>query len=434
MVVASSSKYVPLLLIFAVIACYSSLVKNQLHEVQNDGAASSSPTRWLGRRQLATLVGNREAYAADPPFNPRSFAYVLIHYHKTGHDLSRKLRDLLLEAKHRADGGLASNDRENTFMPRQHERDTGCPHALVLTPGMIHTQASPDFFCNPKILEKKLLRNDNMNGKVFKNKKGVKVIHLVRNPFTMSVSNLNYHAQFPTPENWVKNSDFDPCSREGWYKTQTLADLVASTLFIGEHPIMRHDDFEKLFQICTSIFHGKGQPDWTFHTHLRQGTPLDALALATAQLVGQARSGGDLLRMANNIIKFREVERLEEHVRTSAHLPSAPRDRMIQVLTLSMDDFIREPKKSAERFLNFALEDSVADTVKFGVAADYERQYREMVKQGGEHITHGHENDKIGNTEPLYQFLREDEVFGRILGNIENLVNDVIVESGGGSH
>lgn len=68
---------------------------------------------------------------------------------KTGHDLSRKLRDLLLEAKHRADGGLASNDRENTFMPRQHERDTGCPHALVLTPGMIHTQASPDFFCNP---------------------------------------------------------------------------------------------------------------------------------------------------------------------------------------------------------------------------------------------------------------------------------------------
>lgn len=82
MVVASSSKYVPLLLIFAVIACYSSLVKNQLHEVQNDGAASSSPTRWLGRRQLATLVGNREAYAADPPFNPRSFAYVLIHYHK----------------------------------------------------------------------------------------------------------------------------------------------------------------------------------------------------------------------------------------------------------------------------------------------------------------------------------------------------------------
>ena len=68
---------------------------------------------------------------------------------KTGHDLSRKLRDLLLEAKPRADGGLASNDRENTFMPRQHERDTGCPHALVLTPGVIHTQASPDFFCNP---------------------------------------------------------------------------------------------------------------------------------------------------------------------------------------------------------------------------------------------------------------------------------------------
>ena len=84
--VASGSKSAPLLLIVAVIACCSFLVRNQLHEVQHDGASSSM--RGLGRRQLATLVGGGEAYAKDDspagqaPFNPRSFAYVVIHYHK----------------------------------------------------------------------------------------------------------------------------------------------------------------------------------------------------------------------------------------------------------------------------------------------------------------------------------------------------------------
>ena len=84
-VIASGSKSVPLLIFVAVIACY------QLLWVQNDGAASSSPTRGNGRRHLATLVGGGEAYTEDDslaadqgqaPFNPRSFAYVLIHYHK----------------------------------------------------------------------------------------------------------------------------------------------------------------------------------------------------------------------------------------------------------------------------------------------------------------------------------------------------------------
>lgn len=55
---------------------------------------------------------------------------------------------------------------------------------------------SPDLFCTPEELAHLLLESG--DGHYAKHDRGVKIIHLVRNPFAMAVSNYHYHAQIPT--------------------------------------------------------------------------------------------------------------------------------------------------------------------------------------------------------------------------------------------
>lgn len=55
---------------------------------------------------------------------------------------------------------------------------------------------SPDLFCTPDELVKIIL-NSGEKGKT-EYDRGVKIIHLVRNPFSMAVSNYKYHARIPT--------------------------------------------------------------------------------------------------------------------------------------------------------------------------------------------------------------------------------------------
>ena len=55
---------------------------------------------------------------------------------------------------------------------------------------------SPDLFCTPEELAHLLL--DGGRGHVAERDRGVKIVHLVRNPFVMAVSNYHYHAQIPT--------------------------------------------------------------------------------------------------------------------------------------------------------------------------------------------------------------------------------------------
>ena len=56
-------------------------------------------------------------------------------------------------------------------------------------------QAAPDFFCDVSLLaEHLLLRTNNNDGSISREKKGVKIIHMVRNPFALAISNSTYHS------------------------------------------------------------------------------------------------------------------------------------------------------------------------------------------------------------------------------------------------
>ena len=132
---------------------------------------------------------------------PNSYAYIFIHYHKTGHHLSLQLRHFL----------VAGTTLEEGYWPlgrgrRHHDKDVGCPPVQV-KPGHVYVVSAPNFFCNTKVLTERLLGD----GGKKKKKKGVKIIHLVRNPFDLALSNWIYHSQDPTPEDWVNSAD--PCIR-----------------------------------------------------------------------------------------------------------------------------------------------------------------------------------------------------------------------------
>lgn len=399
----------------------------------HNGIGEESPTP----RQHIRMLSSIPAVESDAPppqngtFDPSSYAYLIIHYHKTGHHLSRSLRDFLVAGT--PNGRPASNNRENSFQHRNHEEHTGCPQAMHLSPGIIHIQAAPDFFCDTNILVEYLLRNDNE----LQEKKGVKIIHLVRNPFSLAVSNWIYHTQYPTPEVWVKS--IDPCTEELWYDRESLRELVTSTLLLGDDPIMRYDDFESLHEVCTERYRtNKESKKWSFYTHLRHLDPQNALALATTHMMIQGKSGGDILRMASNIVKLKQLQNLEDQIRLSQHVvaPTEPQERMIQVMTMSMEEFTQQPKEAALRFLDFALGDASPPEVKDHIASEYEKSYYGKVENGDEHITNdkeilnGQQLNIVELKEELEGYLRGHELFGRVLGNIERLVQDALRDSG----
>ena len=408
-----------------------------------------------------------EGSKSRPAFDPASYAYLIIHYHKTGHHLSRQLRDFLVAGTGHGTPPM-SDGRENAFQHRWHERGTGCPRAMVLRPGIVAVQAAPDFFCAASVLAEYLLRDDDGGGiddngmqqqqqqqqhQQQNKKRGIKIIHLVRNPYSLAVSNWVYHAQYPTPEQWVK--DVHPCIEERWFDAQAYRDLVRSTLLVGNDPIMQLTDFDELRAMCTSLYRtgdaskGSKRP-WNYYTHLRHLDPRDALAMATGHMLIQGITGGDIVRMANNVVKLDQVMYLEDQIRSSSRrrrqhndnniVPDDNNDkkedeRMIQVMTMSMEEFTHEPYAATMRFLDFALEGSSSSTVKEQIAVEYEKSYNDKIKKGDKHITNdksitnGGDINIAEKKEEMIEYLRKHRLFGRVLGNIERLIDDALEKS-----
>lgn len=406
-------------------------------------AEPPQPASLLRHLLDAAVQSDARAASDEYRFDPDAYAYLIVHYHKTGNHLSRQLRDFLVLAGESATGAgkgggggggtLRSSGPHNLFHFRSHDEETGCPRAMRLSPGVAAVQGAPDFFCDANVFAEYLLRNDD----ALRDKRGVKVVHLVRDPFDLAISNWIYHAQYPTPESWVKTAD--PCTEELWDERWSLGDLVEPTLMAGDDPVMTREDVEALHGVCEGIYKHSGEDSkqWSYYTHLRHLDPRKALALATTHMMIQGISGGDILRMANNLVKLKQVQQLEDHIRTSQHMMAPePHERMIQVISFSMAEFTREPYASTLRFLDFALENAVSPEVKERIAGEYERAYNEKLKGGNEHITadkeilNGMGQNIVDQKASLTGFLRRHPLFGRVLGNVERLVNDALRDSG----
>ena len=237
----------------------------------------------------------------------------------------------------------------------------------------------------------------------------------------MTLSNFFYHSQTPTPEKWVHTDD--PCQHL-YENKESLSSHVMPTLSTWQNsrtlavPEVTQTDLEDIVDVCLSLWRKREDlTNATFYEHLLKLDKEDALRLATAQMTvasGAANkhyAGGDILRMANNIIRFQNIQASSSNV---------------QVMSLGMGDFITDTKEATLKFLNFIFGDDEKITyeMRLQAATDRAKAYEKQSKHS-HHITSS--NSKVAESkEVLRQMLKSDKHLGSILNLTEVLVNEAL--------
>ncbi len=197
-----------------------------------------------------------------------------------------------------------------------------------------------------------------------------------------------------------------------------------------QHQILvTRDEFDAIKQDCQSLYRTNDRLKFSnFLAHLlRYDTP-KGLRLATAEMTIQGYdNGGDILRMASNILKLEQARQFVHRNSVNDSSEKSSYNKELQILTMSLDEFIAHPASSTLEFFDFVLGDDTNDNFrrrKEEVARNYEKHYYEKMKTGEKHITH----DKARNNdrEQLIQYLRNDRVFGPPLHKIELLVESAL--------
>ena len=353
--------------------------------------------------------------------SPLEYAYLIINYHKTGHELAFTLQNLVLS-------NFPEIERENGARPRQHPSSAeGCTH-IELPPGRIVVQEAPHFFCDTSSLADLLLENKGRFHRLNEQripKRGIKILHLVRDPFSMAISNYNYHSQDPTPEGWVKDKTRDICAAKDFYG-QTLQELLLPTLVspgisFDKPPIITKEGFDSLYVKCKNLFQAhRGFKDESYYFHLRELDPTDGIKLSTLQ---QTINGGDIFLMANNLIKLNQIQTIQYRINdvNDGGVTLKTKYDKIQILTMSLEDFTHFPRKSVLKYLNFVLDNNaMSREEKNRIATQYQDDFISRIKEGDQHITHGNENEQT-----LYDTLANDDI-GIYLSNIESIVSEAL--------
>jgi len=293
-----------------------------------------------------------------------------------------------------------NNRGANFRRPRTHDSNTHCPSNFTLVPSTIYLQEAPDLYCNETLLAKSMMLGGSTK---------VKVVHFVRNPYDMALSNYYYHSQEHTPEDWV-NID-KPCQFQ-YEDGSSLSEYVLPTL--SQRTNITQSHFDNVVSLCESLYN---QPNSTFYEHLRLLSPWDGLRLATSQMIISSSAsnnhlaGGDILRMTNNIIQFERLQALQS-------IPTDQRGDNIQLMAINMDDYMLNIKRTTMDLLNYifgADESVVSLELRTSIAISQEKE------KNPHHSTQG----KYDNRDKLKEMLRRDPILGLILSETERLVNGV---------
>ena len=235
----------------------------------------------------------------------------------------------------------------------------------------------------------------------------------------------------------------DPCHLQYDNSNTTLKDLLFPTLSIETTKvILTPQNFDDISQLCSSLYQTiPSLKDAKFKGHLQQLDPIDGLKLSTAHMMIRGGGvllmpGGDILRMANNIVKLKQ---LQEYVteQQQQHENGVKRNKPFTVVTVSMDDFLTDPIQFITTYLTFLTGDNyeqhlcpnegakVCQKRMKSIAKSFEQSYNNIKGVGQKHVTTG----KHENRTELLEALRGDGLFGPILDRIELLVEEALEES-----
>lgn len=159
--------------------------------------AFTTPEDSNGRLPGDASDGVSSTVANDDGDTAGQYRILMLHYHKTGFVLSRQLRS------HAVEHFATPSRQPETFripekswgsiqLPRHHEEGTNCPGVFRLEGGTINVQESPDFYCDVEEMARVLLDEDEVA-----KTRGTKIVHFVRDPLSMALSNYYYHSQDP---------------------------------------------------------------------------------------------------------------------------------------------------------------------------------------------------------------------------------------------
>lgn len=419
----------------------STTTRDDVRSIENIASADASPGKRKRRKDRRSKGESGTTARESIPLDREEHkcAIFIVHYHKTGYVLSRELKNLVrvLESeaaypdmegkrfsgfKHFQSGlddetgkrfafDQYGNWPRSAFQTRNHRKETNLPNRFDMSPASLYVQESPDIFADDSaVLE-------NMNTA----EGGTKIIHFVRNPFEMVLSNYFYHSAVPTPEKWVHTGK--PCV-DTYEGNATLSSHIVPTLrsYINGTDLSPSflDEVDGIMSLCNSLFRSRaGMENATLYEHLLQLDRLDGLRLATAHMaVASSESvkhlaGGDILRMANNIVRFEGLVR------------AAP-DK-IHVKTVAMGDFIGDTQRSIEDFFDFIFgEDNkhITEELKKRAAISQVKKYEKKTLKSN-HVTQGNSDDKRIKADLRHQLVM-DPILGPLLNFTEILVNSAL--------
>jgi len=293
---------------------------------------------------------------------------------------------------------------------------------LALKPGTITLLEAPQFHCKKEDLAMLFMKNPDKNNKSNKKIKfGVKLLHLVRNPFEMAVSNYHYHAQDPTPEPFVHT--VNPCESlrqnnigpANMNEVDLVQPKLAHPILPGMDPIMDFGAFGAITKDCQSLFRTRpGLEDASYYRHLRTLDPKEGLRLATADKFNH------FALMASDLLVLEQVRKLVYE--RNVHRPAKHHE--FALLTMSMEEWKESPERSMRRFLEFTFGKLMPDERKEYLARRYGKQYLAKTILS-EHVTEGKVGDE-SDKEELMEYLRGNAVFGGPLTRMEGLVNEML--------
>jgi hypothetical protein len=230
-----------------------------------------------------------------------------------------------------------------------------------------------------------------------------------------------------SPESWV--TTHDPCKIQYVDSKLTLKHLLFPTL--SDSGIMKRKEFDRISKICRLLYQTSQElKTQAYEGHLHQLDPVEGLRLSTSQMMIRGGGeilvpGGDLLRMANTMIKLRELQRYLDNREDKSH--------RFTLVTVSMDDFISDPEAFTAKYLNFMLGNNshlicpgmnCQSKIKM-IAKSFGKKYAMMKESGSSHVTTGLHTEK----DLMKNVLKMDPYFGPILDRIQILVNEELHKS-----
>jgi hypothetical protein len=229
---------------------------------------------------------------------------------------------------------------------------------------------------------------------------------MIRDPFEMALSNYFYHSQIPTPEEWVKK-ECSPCDTTyydvyGYPTNESNIDLILPAL-----TKILPSQIDSIVSLCNSLFQSGqdiGLLNASFYDHLIQLDHYDGLRLSTSRQIIGSSSDGDILRMANNVLKLDQLINYREDGQND-----------VQLLTMHMAHWTRDPYESMMTALDFVFGDSLAQERKRNVASEYSELYEMKSSNSSQQHVTSTKDFVRERKEKLHALLVKDEVLGPVL-------------------